>query len=136
MQVSAEPVVGGGKLVAHQPAPSYTPRAIEHDARSSFNSFRSNPQEDAASSAHVDPGSESPRRDEFSQLSIVPDASPQLTPSKFLPPLPEVRLRMLPLAFSKSEYTQINVVLTCVDGSANGHVRMGVGFARIRLACA
>jgi len=24
---------------------------------------------------------------------------------------------------------------SCVDGFANGHVRMGVGFARIRLAC-
>ena len=26
-------------------------------------------------------------------------------------------------------------LLCCVDGFANGHVRMGVGFVRIRLAC-
>ena len=26
-------------------------------------------------------------------------------------------------------------LIGCVDGLANGHVRMGVGFARIRLAC-
>ena len=29
----------------------------------------------------------------------------------------------------------IHTVLTCGDGIADGHVRMGVGFARIRLAC-
>ena len=29
----------------------------------------------------------------------------------------------------------LSLCLTCVDGLANGHVRMSVGFARNRLAC-